>query len=121
MGNRFSQTPDYHNLIRAHGVIAAITFLLIVPAAIFTMRFGQTRLIVRYHVWLQILTVLLATVVFALGVSVVGPSRRFTNPHHAIGLAIYVLVLVQFFFGWWMRGREKNRRRIYQPLKVMVR
>lgn len=124
MGNRFAAMPQYHNLIRGHGVIAAITFLLIVPSAIFVVRFynHRSRLSIRIHIWLQILTVLLTTVIFVLGWFAVGPNRSLTNPHHGIGLAIYVLVLAQFFGGWWVHSREKKSRRVlYEPIKVMVR
>ena len=123
MGNRFRDLPQYHNLIRAHGIIAAITFLLIIPSAIMIVRFytGNPRKALRYHIWLQILTVLLATVVFVLGWQAVGPSRKLTNPHHGIGLAIYVLIWAQAIGGWWVHRQEKNKRSLYEPLKVMVR
>ena len=123
MGNRFRDLPQYHSLIRGHGVVAAITFLLIVPSAIMIVRFysRQPRLALRVHIWLQILTLLLTTVVFALGWLAVGPKRSLSNPHHGIGLAIYVLVVVQFFGGWWVHSREKKRKKWhYEPLKVMV-
>lgn len=122
MGNRFAQQPGYHNLIRAHGVIAAITFLAVVPAAILIVRFygRNPRWALRFHIWLQISTVLLTTVVFVLGWLAVGPSRSLTNPHHGIGLAIYVLIIFQLFGGWWVHRKEKMKRRLYEPLKVMV-
>jgi len=122
MGNRFREQPRYHDLIRAHGIIAAITFLGIVPAAIFILRFygRNPRWALRFHIWLQILTVLLTTAVFVLGWFAVGPGRSLTNPHHGIGLAIYVLVLFQAIGGWWVHKREKMKRRVYEPLKVMV-
>ena len=122
MGNRFREEPEYHVLIRAHGIIAAITFLLIVPSAIMINRFygRNPRLALRYHIWLQILTLLLTTVIFVLGWTAVGPSRSLTNPHHGIGLTIFVLVLFQFFFGWWVHRRERNKKKTYEPLKVMV-
>ena len=121
MGNRFAELPQYHILIRGHGVIAAITFLFIVPFAILTKRFGPNiRLSTRLHIWLQILTVLLTTVIFVLGWFAVGPSRSLTNPHHGIGLAIYVLVLAQFVGGWWVHSRQKKHRSLSEPIKAMV-
>lgn len=122
MGNRFRELPQYHDLIRAHGIIAAITFLGIVPSAILIVRFygRNPRMALRFHIWLQILTVLLTTVIFVLGWFAVGPSRSLTNPHHAIGLTIYVLVLFQAIGGWWVHKREKGKRRMYEPVKVMV-
>ena len=123
MGNRFRGLSQYHILIRGHGVVAAITFLFIVPVAIIIIRFysGNPRRAVRIHIWLQILTVLLSTVVFALGWLAVGPSRSLTNPHHGIGLAIYVLIWVQAIGGAWVHHKEREKRKLYEPLTAMVR
>ena len=123
MGNRFRELSGYHSLIRAHGIIAAITFLLIVPTAIMTVRFHgrNPRMALKYHIWLQILTVFLATALFILGWLAVGPERKLTNPHHGIGLAIYVLIWVQALGGWWVHHRERMKRKLYEPFKVMVR
>ena len=123
MGNRFREIPQYYTLIFAHGILAAITFLFIVPSAILVVRFYKYRnpyMHVRIHVWLQIMTVLLTTVVFILGFFAVGPERSLTNPHHGIGVAIFVLVLIQFIGGWWVNSREKRERLVYEPVKLVV-
>lgn len=101
MGNRFSTFTQYHTLIKAHGIIATIVFLFLVPAAIFYVRFYTRRpgYAIRYHAYLQILSVLLTTVVFILGWFAVGPNRSLTNPHHGIGVAIYTLILLQIVGG----------------------
>lgn len=112
MGNRFRGLPQYHSLIRGHAIVAAITFIGIVPAAILIAKFGQRNpaLSLKLHVYLQILTVLLTTVVLILGWFAVGPERALTNPHHGIGVAIYVLVLVQFLWGWLMFKIERRKK-----------
>jgi len=112
MGNRFRDLPEYHRLILGHGVLAAITFLAIVPAAVFIAKFGffSPRTSVKLHVYLQILTVFLATVILMLGYFAVGPDRSLTNPHHGIGVAIYVCILVQFLYGWMMARAERRRK-----------
>jgi hypothetical protein len=122
MGNRFRNIPEYHSLILAHGVIAAIVFLFIVPTAIMMVRFQTLRSAwaVRLHIWFQVLTVALTTVLFVLGWFAVGPTRSLTNPHHGIGLAIYVLVLAQAIGGWFVYSREKGKVRNRLPLKLMV-
>lgn len=122
MGNRFKELTGYKSIIIGHGVVAAITFLGIIPAAIFMARFyhRSPRLALRMHIWLQILTVLLTTVVFTLGWFAVGPERSLTNPHHGIGLAIFVMVLVQAIGGGLIHHREKGRERFKIPLKLMV-
>lgn len=122
MGNRFKDLPYYSGIIKAHGIFAAITFLGIVPAAILIARFHDRNrpMARRLHIWLQITTVLLTTVIFILGNIAVGPSRALTNPHHGIGLAIYVLVLFQFFGGWYVHSRGKGKLRYRPTIKAMV-
>ncbi|KAK4192104.1 hypothetical protein QBC35DRAFT_374443 [Podospora australis] len=97
MGNRFSTLTQYHSLILGHGVLAAITFLFIVPIAVLLARYytGRPGSAIRFHAYMQILAVGLSTVIFALGFFAVGPPRNLTNPHHGIGVAIYVLILLQ--------------------------
>lgn len=123
MGNRFRNMEGYHPLIRAHGVLAAITFLGIVPAAILITRFSSRNpyWALRLHIWMQIMTLFLTTVIFILGWFAVGPKRSLTNPHHGIGLAIYVLIIVQTFWGWLVHKTLKGKRRPHIPLNLMVR
>lgn len=123
MGNRFAGIPQYHHIVTGHGVMAAITFLFIVPAAIMVARFYHRNpvLALRTHVWLQIITVFFATVVLILGWFAVGPKRSLTNPHHGIGVAIYTLIMFQALFGAWVRHHEGKRFRDYVPIKLMVR
>jgi hypothetical protein len=106
MGNRFSTVGEYHNLIRAHAVIGAIVFLGLVPAAVFLARFytrapGYAR---HYHGILNGFVVLLLTPVFILGWFAVGPNRSWTNPHHVIGLAVYIMFLLQLIGGRIVRN-----------------
>jgi hypothetical protein len=122
MGNRFSQQPNYLSMIEAHGIIATIVFLFIVPFAIMFNRFygREPWMALKIHIWCQIMTVMLTTVVFILGFIAVGPRRSLTNPHHGIGLALYVMVLFQFLLGWFVHSREKRRRLPYPPVKAVV-
>ncbi|KAF2141652.1 uncharacterized protein K452DRAFT_31489 [Aplosporella prunicola CBS 121167] len=122
MGNRFREMPGYKSIITGHGVVAAITFLAIVPAAIFMARFyhRNPRAALIWHIRLQVLTVLLTTAVFLLGYFAVGPGRSWTNPHHGIGLAVYVLVLVQALGGGLIHRLEKGKERFKIPLKLFI-
>ncbi|KAK3058027.1 hypothetical protein LTR09_001104 [Extremus antarcticus] len=122
MGNRFKDLPGYHKLILGHGVLAAITFLGILPAAIFLAKYGGqwpgTRPSFKLHVYLQILVVFLSTVILVLGWFAVGPERSLTNPHHGIGVAIYVLIIYQFLYGSLMFRHERRRKSF--PTKVPI-
>jgi hypothetical protein len=122
MGNRFASLDEYHVLIQGHGILAAITFLFVLPASIMIVRFrdrnpewGQ-----RIHVYLNILAIFLVTIVFILGWFAVGPSRSLTNPHHGIGLTIYVLMLVQLIGGAWVRRRLRSTQPRRAPVKLML-
>jgi hypothetical protein len=123
MGNRFRNMPSYKALITAHGVLAAMTFLFVVPAAIFMARFyhRNPRTALRFHIWLQVLAVLLSTAVIVLGFQAVGRERSLTNPHHGIGVALYTLVMVQAFGGSVIHKLEKGKERFKIPLTLMVR
>lgn len=122
MGNRFRNLEGYYSLTVAHGTLAAITFLVIVPTAILVPAYyhRNPRLALRVHIGLQVLTVLLTTVIFVLGYFAVGPERSLTNPHHGIGLAIFILILFQAIFGWLVKKIEKGKMRTYIPIKLMV-
>ena len=122
MGNRFRNMAGYKPLIIAHGVLAAITFLFVVPGAIFMARFyhRNPRLALRVHIWLQIMTLLLATALIVLGFQAVGLERSLTNPHHGIGVALYTLVVVQVLGGSIIHRLEKGKERFKVPLKLIV-
>ena len=122
MGNRFASDSQYRSLIVAHGILAALTFLAVVPAAILIAAFyyRNPRLALRLHIGLQTATVILTIIVAALGVTAVGSSRALTNPHHGIGIAILVLVIIQAIGGTIIHRIEKGRIRYYIPLKLMV-
>ncbi|RYP21773.1 hypothetical protein DL766_007863 [Monosporascus sp. MC13-8B] len=116
MGNRFSTIEQYHQLVTGHGILATIVFLFLVPAAIMHARFhgspAGTRPSRRIHIYLQCLSVLLITAVFMLGWFAVGPNRSWTNPHHAIGLAIYAMFLLQAVGGRLVKNIHRKSLRL---------
>ncbi|OOQ85890.1 hypothetical protein PEBR_23002 [Penicillium brasilianum] len=123
MGNRFKDMAGYHSIIIAHGVIATIVFLGLVPISTLIIRYysrWNPFWAFKLHAWCQILTLLLSTVVFVLGWFAVGPKRSLTNPHHGIGLAIYVMVIFQVLWGWFMHKKESKRVRHHVPLKLVI-
>lgn len=115
MGNRFSTLTQYHSIITAHGVLAAITFLFIIPISVLIKRFRRAsrESTTRHHAYLQVLAVGLTTVVFILGFLAVGPPRSLTNPHHGIGVAIYVLILLQAIGGRLIKNIRGRSLRVH--------
>jgi uncharacterized membrane protein len=122
MGNRFRTMAGYKPYVTAHAILASITFLFVIPAAILMARFyhRNPRTALRVHILLQVLALLLSTAAFVLGFQAVGRERSLTNPHHGIGVALYTLVLVQAIGGSVIHRWEKNKERFKLPLKLMV-
>lgn len=123
MGNRFRDMPQYHTFVIAHAVIATIVFMGIVPLSVMLIRYysrSNPFWAFKLHAWCQVLTLFLTTVVFVLGWFAVGPRRSLTNPHHGIGLAIYVMVIFQVLWGWFLHKVESKRERLRVPLKLVV-
>lgn len=122
MGNRFATLSQYNKIILGHGILAVITFLFLVPIAILMSQFytASPFWALRIHIYLQTITILLSTVVFTLGWFAVGPSRSFTNPHHGIGLAIYVSILVQALLGASIHRIFRKRIPKRLPLSLML-
>lgn len=117
MGSRFSTLSQYHRIVLAHGVVAALVFLLIVPGSVMMARFysRQPGHAVVYHAQLHVLAGLMLLAVFILGFFAVGPNRSLSNPHHGIGVAILVLFILQLVGGRLVRHITKIR-----SLRVMI-
>ncbi|KAM0254332.1 hypothetical protein ACHAQJ_006918 [Trichoderma viride] len=111
MGNRFSTVHQYHTIILAHGIIAAMIFLFLIPLSVMLARF-YTRApahAIRYHARLHVFSCLLLVVTFILPFFAVGPKRSLSNPHHGIGVAIFVLFIVQLVGGRLVQYISKIR------------
>ncbi|KAG6179554.1 hypothetical protein E4U27_003192 [Claviceps purpurea] len=117
MGNRFATLPQYHRIVLAHAVMAALVFLLFVPMAVMLARFysREPGYAIVYHAQLHVLSGLLLLAVFILGFFAVGPERSLTNPHHGIGVAIFVLFILQLVGGRLVRHISKLR-----SLRIMI-
>lgn len=115
--------PGYRAMICAHGVLATIAFLGLVPLSVLIIRYysrWNPYWAFKLHVWCQVLTLFISTIVFVLGWFAVGPERSLSNPHHGIGLAIYVLVIFQVMWGYLVHRIERNKKRFHVPFKLVV-
>ncbi|KAG6014170.1 hypothetical protein E4U43_006856 [Claviceps pusilla] len=117
MGNRFATLPQYHRIVLAHGIMAALIFLLFVPVSVMLARFysREPGYAIVYHAQLHIFSGLMLLAVFILGFFAVGPERNLTNPHHGIGVAIFVLFILQLVGGSLVRHITKLR-----SLRIMI-
>ena len=81
------------------------------------IRFNSRRpdTAVRLHGQLNIFSCLFLVAIFALGFFAVGPERSLTNPHHGLGVAIFVLFLLQLVGGRLIVHITKSR-----SLRIMI-
>lgn len=117
MGNRFSTLVQYHGIVKAHAIMGAMVFLLIVPFSVMIVRFYSLHpgYAVVYHAQMQVFAALMLLVVFILGFFAVGPERNLSNPHHGIGLAIFIMFALQIIGGRLVRNIVKAR-----SLRIMI-
>ncbi|KAB8343277.1 hypothetical protein FH972_022864 [Carpinus fangiana] len=97
-GSSGSEDMDYtYMLVHIHAAMFCLVWLLIAPAALWALRFAS----VRAHYILQILTVLLVVPAFAVAVvmSRRTPYSSFDTYHQKIGITVFAVTIVQFFFG----------------------
>jgi len=107
-GSGFSM---HDKLIIVHATFAGLAVMILVPAGILFTRFlrlGRRTATSWFstHSTLQILALISLIIVFATGVQAVkggGHGSQFTGPkkdtHHDLGLAVFILFLVQVLFG----------------------
>src|SRR5699024_3761789 len=100
-----------------HGIMAAIVFLLLVPVSVMMARFYSSRpgYAIAYHAQIHNFAGLMVLVVFILRLFDVGPERNLTNPHHGIGVAIFVIFILQLVGGRLVRHITKLR-----SLRIMI-
>ncbi|KAL7947407.1 hypothetical protein V8C42DRAFT_317699 [Trichoderma barbatum] len=117
MGNRFSTLHQYHTIILAHGILAAMVFLFLIPFSVMLVRFysREPGYAIRYHSRLQVFSCLLLAAAFILPFFAVGPKRALSNPHHGIGVAIFVMFVVQLVGGRIVQHITKIR-----SLRIML-
>ncbi|KAL7274245.1 hypothetical protein RUND412_002858 [Rhizina undulata] len=119
MGARHAGDRRYHVLIVVHAVFAALACLLFIPIAIFCARFFMAgpkhQRAVYGHVGLHIASIIALTIAFITGWFAVGAADWGKNPHHLIGLTLYIAIILQALLGAFVRYRNMQeifRKRI---------
>lgn len=94
-----------------------MVFLFIVPASVMLARFYSKRpgFAIVYHAQLHIFAFVLLFAAFILPFFAVGPKRNLSNPHHGIGVAVFVMFILQIVGGRLVRHITKLR-----SLRIMI-
>ncbi|KND92355.1 hypothetical protein TOPH_03084 [Tolypocladium ophioglossoides CBS 100239] len=114
MANRFSTLPQYHRIVLAHGILAALIFLLLVPVSVMMLVGGRLvrhitklrSLRIMIHQWSGRTIALLGIVQIPLGLTLYG-SPKYLFILYALWMAF--LILVYFILSY----RSEGRRELY--------
>ncbi|KIM83391.1 hypothetical protein PILCRDRAFT_442053 [Piloderma croceum F 1598] len=148
-GESAGETKLYSNYIYVHAIFMAITFLFLVPLAIFASRFGRNRVGRKWfaaHAALNGIAICLFFVIgepnlkertvdsavksnvllVAFGVGWVAASPgNLKHSHHKLGVVIFALVFFQFFLGIGiavfhrLQSKKPRERRTFTDLLHM--
>ncbi|PWN52461.1 CBD9-like protein [Violaceomyces palustris] len=110
----------YNRLVIAHMVFMAVGLLLIAPLAILIARWGRT-----YFSWfpthrgLHFVTLVFVTIGFFISIAFVeSAGEHFSNTHMRVGLAIFILVILQVIAG--QLGHHTKKRSPLRLLHIFV-
>ncbi|BGP54871.1 hypothetical protein JCM8202_003380 [Rhodotorula sphaerocarpa] len=97
------------SIVIAHAVLGSVAFLILSPAAVLTARFGRDRIPWLLPHWvLNSLSVACVIATFGLGAYATG--NGFHDTHTRLGLALFILVIIQATLG--VVGHRTKRTRL---------
>lgn len=117
-GGQFSgSTESRRKLIVAHGVLAALAFVLFFPVGSILIRLGSFRGVWLVHGLFQIFAYLVYVVSFGIGVWMVNniPVNLLDNYHPIIGIIVFVLLFFQPILGFvhHLKFKKHSRRTVW--------
>ncbi|KAF1947479.1 hypothetical protein EJ02DRAFT_90856 [Clathrospora elynae] len=100
-------------LLTAHGILAALAFVLLMPVGSIMIRVGSFRGVWIIHGLFQVFAYLVYTTSFGIGLWIVltAPVQLIDNYHVVIGILVFVLCFIQPISGWVHHVMFKNYSR----------
>ncbi|KAJ4703841.1 Cytochrome b561 and DOMON domain-containing protein [Melia azedarach] len=115
--NLHKLSPQLTSNIAVHGLLLWASMGLLMPVGILTIRMSsvreaisgrETRVFFYLHVFLQLLSVILATIGAVM--SIKNFENSFNNNHQRLGLALYAAMWMQASIGFFKPPRGGKRR-----------
>ncbi|KAI5379518.1 hypothetical protein CC77DRAFT_192536 [Alternaria alternata] len=106
-----------HKIIIAHGVLAALAFVLFFPVGSILIRLGSFRGVWLVHGLFQLFAYVVYIAAFGIGVWMINniPVNMLDNYHPIIGIIVFVLLFFQPILGFvhHLKFKKHNRRTIW--------
>jgi hypothetical protein len=106
-----------HKLIIAHGVLAALAFVLLFPVGSILIRLGSFRGVWIVHGLFQLFAYLVYITAFGIGVWMINniPVNLLDNYHPIVGIIVFVLLFFQPILGFihHLKFKKYSRRTVW--------
>jgi hypothetical protein len=106
-----------HKLIIAHGVLAALAFVILFPVGSILIRLGSFRGVWIIHGLFQLFAYLVYIAAFGIGVWMINniPVNLLDNYHPIIGIVVFVLLFFQPILGFihHLKFKKYSRRTVW--------
>lgn len=86
--------------LAAHGILAALAFVILFPSGAIAVRLASFRLVVWFHAGFQMFAYLVYIAAFGLGVTMANDLGVLNSQHPIIGIVVFVGLFIQPFLGF---------------------
>lgn len=94
-GSMGAEMEKTRRMLIAHGVLAALAFVILFPAGAITIRLASFPGVVWFHAAFQAFAYLVYIAAFGLGVYLASEMRLLNNYHPIIGIVVFILLFFQ--------------------------
>lgn len=113
---------NQRTMLIAHGVLAALAFVILFPAGAIAIRLASFPGIVWLHAAFQVFAYLVYIAAFGLGVYIATQMNLLDHYHPIIGIVVFVLIFLQPIFGFLHHAMFKkyNSRTLWSYVHIWL-
>ena len=100
IGSGGGGSSERRTMLIAHGVLAALAFVILFPAGAIAIRLASFPGVVWFHAVFQVFAYLVYIAAFGLGVYIASKMEMLNHHHPIIGIVVFVLIFLQPIFGF---------------------
>lgn len=100
IGSGGGGSSERRTMLIAHGVLAALAFVILFPAGAIAIRLASFPGVVWFHAAFQVFAYLVYIAAFGLGVYIASEMEMLDHHHPVIGIVVFILIFLQPIFGF---------------------
>ncbi|KAF2865283.1 hypothetical protein BDV95DRAFT_260925 [Massariosphaeria phaeospora] len=112
---RPSGASSHQKMVVAHGILAALAFVILFPAGAIAIRLGSFRGAIWFHAAFQGFAFVVYIIAFGLGAYLANELSLLDSSHPSIGIAVFVLLIFQPILGFLHHSffKKYHRRTVW--------